>query len=143
MAQQSPLDHGEDLVGDARSEVAPVEPAHLLESVDRRGFALCDADEGQIGQDEAGRLVGLGRSLLAPGRQLLRDAKGRASKMAALLDARPRVGRVGRDPNLLAQQLAFVHRPGEAVQRLELGLESISDLEQVGDIGDGVVELGL
>ncbi len=141
--QQAPLDHIEDLVAHPGPEMAAVQAPDLLQPVDRRGSALGDADQGKIGEDEAGRLVGLGRPFFPPCGQLLGDAQRRTAQMAAFLDAGPRIRRIRRDPHPLTEQLALGQGPVQSFQLLELGLEAILDVQQVGDVGDRVVQLGL
>ena len=85
----APLDGGQNLARDSAPEVAVVEAADLLEGVTGGGLPVGDGLQGQIGQDEACRLVGGTGPVLPPGRHLLGHAARRAAELAAVAELPP------------------------------------------------------
>ena len=107
--------HGFGLVA---PQVAVVEAADLAEVVGRRRRALGDADEREVGQHVAHRLVDLGRPALAPRGDRLGDPAGRAAQLAGLLDPPPRLVGVARAAVADAGVLALGLGPLEPAARL-------------------------
>ena len=100
-----------------------------------------DAEQGQVGQDEARRHVPGRRLALPPGGDGLGHAPALAPEAPALLHPPPRSIRVLRAAGPAPQLLALVDGPRQPAPGVELLGQTVVDGEEMGDVRGRVLQL--
>ena len=127
----------------ALRQVPPVDAAGGTQLVAVARRPLRQGEEAEVRQHHAAGPVGLGRGALAPRRHFLRHGAGAARHAPDVAELPPRLfGDAGR--RAVAQHLvALAERPLQASQRPQPLGEHVAQLQQVGDVVEGVGDLAV